>query len=84
MTRTPPVIPGIVSADEAEASPVALRAPSDAPASCGFPLDMTRSPSCRRLSKEFVAREKVGRSTDFECDSRRLRQPGLDGGGEVH
>jgi hypothetical protein len=46
------------SADEAEASPVALRAPSEAPASCCFPLDIAHSPSRRRLSKEIVGRER--------------------------
>ena len=44
------------SAHEAEASAVALRAPSEASASCCFPLDITHSPSRRRLSKEIVGR----------------------------
>ena len=44
------------SADEAEASQVALRAPSEAPASCCFPWDIAHSPSRRRLSKEIVGR----------------------------
>ncbi len=48
------------SAHEAEASAVALRAPSEASASCCFPLDITHSPSRRRLSKEIV-----GRGTQF-------------------
>ena len=44
------------SAHEAEASAVALQAPSEASASCCFPLDITHSPSRRRLSKEIVGR----------------------------
>ena len=44
------------SVGEAEASPVALRAPSEAPASFCFPLDIAHSPSRRRLSKEIVGR----------------------------
>ena len=44
------------SADKAEASPVALRAPSEAPASCCFPWDIAHSPARRRLSKEIVGR----------------------------
>ena len=47
------------SADKAEASPVALRAPSEAPASCCFPWDIAHSPARRRLSKEIVGRGKV-------------------------
>ena len=48
------------SAHEAEASAVALRAPSEASASCCFPLDITHSPSRRRLSKEIVGRGRLG------------------------
>ena len=44
------------SADEAEASAVARRAPSEAPASCWCPWDITHAPARRRLSKEIVGR----------------------------
>ena len=47
------------SADKAEASPVALRAPSEAPASCCFPWDIAHSPARRRLSKEIVGRGRM-------------------------
>ena len=75
------------SADEAEASPVALRAPSEAPASCCFPLDIAHSPSRRRLSKEIVGRGKgphsvlLGHGAVFDKESwdhlgRRLAAEG--------
>src|SRR5581483_2879640 len=41
---------------EAEASPVALRAPSEAPASPGFCLDIAHSPLSNGLSNHFVRR----------------------------
>ena len=59
------------SAHEAEASAVALRAPSEASASCCFPLDITHSPSRRRLSKEIVGRGRL--------PERRRLAPRADG-----
>ncbi len=46
------------SGREAEASPVALRVPSEASASPCFPLDIAHSPSRKGLSKEIVGRGK--------------------------
>ena len=44
------------SAGEAEATPVALQAPSEAPASLCVPLDSAHAPSRRKLFKEIVGR----------------------------
>ena len=48
-------------------------APSEAPASCCFPLDIAHPPSRRRLSKEIV-----GRGRDGLAETRRAEQPALD------
>ncbi len=52
---------------EAEASPVALRAPSEAPASPGFCLDIAHSPLSNGLSNQFVRRgnERTGMGKGF-------------------
>ena len=47
------------SGREAEACPIALRAPAEAPASPSCPLDIAHSPSRKELSKEIVGRGRT-------------------------
>ena len=75
------------SADQAEASAIARRAPSEAQASCCFPLDIAHSPSRKRLSKEIVGRgtTTTKQRPDASFSHRASKNtPGSDRGSALH